>query len=209
MRIFCFDTETTGIPNFKLPADRDEQPRICQIAAALVDSVTLQDLVPPLYSLVKPENWPPMEPGAEKAHGITLEKCEAEGRPIKKLLSLINYRLDDAELIVGANPTFDLKMLRGAFRRAGMPDRYGEVKHYCVLRRATPICKLPPTPKMRQCGMFGYKTPSLSQACKSVLGEDLEGAHDAMNDVRATLRLYRELERLREAELKGEVKRAS
>lgn len=208
MRILGFDTETTGVPNFKVPADRDEQPRICQVAAALVDGETLRDLFNPVYSLVVPENWPPMDPAAQKAHGITLEECEAQGRPIKELLCLINDMLDEADLVVGANPAFDLKMLRGAFRRAGMPDRYGEVKQYCVLRGATKICRIPATPKMRQCGIFRYKTPSLAEAYKTILGEDLEGAHDAMSDMRATLRLYLALEQRKEADLEGEAKSA-
>ncbi|MFX6225932.1 hypothetical protein ABTF68_20865, partial [Acinetobacter baumannii] len=51
-----FDTETTGIPEYKLPSEDPSQPHIIQIAADLVDLDTRRSLAS-LNTLIKPAGW--------------------------------------------------------------------------------------------------------------------------------------------------------
>lgn len=60
----------------------------------------------------------------------------------------------------------------------------------CTATLATPLCKLPPTPKMRAAGRNHYKTANLGEAFKHFTGRDLDGAHNAMVDVRACMDVY-------------------
>lgn len=52
------------------------------------------------------------------------------------------------------------------------------------MKAMTPICKLPGT-------YDDFKWPRLSEAYRFAFNEDFSGAHDAMADVRACLRIYR------------------
>lgn len=48
-----FDTETTGLPNFKIPFNHESQPHICQLAAILTDQNG--KIKSELNAIIKPE----------------------------------------------------------------------------------------------------------------------------------------------------------
>lgn len=54
--ILFYDTETTGLPNWKEPSGSDKQPHIVQIGALLVD-VETKEVLKELDVIVKPEGW--------------------------------------------------------------------------------------------------------------------------------------------------------
>jgi DNA polymerase-3 subunit epsilon len=55
---------------------------------------------------------------------------------------------------------------------------------------STPICNLPPTAKMIAARRNHPKTPNLGEAFEFFTGEKLEGAHSALVDVDACMRIY-------------------
>ena len=58
--------------------------------------------------------------------------------------------------------------------------------HYCTMKETTDLCKLP--------GRYGnYKWPKLQELHKHLFGENFVGAHDAMFDIKATMRCYYKL----------------
>ena len=188
MTVFIFDVETTtGVPNFKLPADHPDQPYICEVAALLMDGPG--SVIGELDTLIKPDGWL-IDPETEGIHGISAEMCETRGRPIDEVLVDLTRLIDQADVIAGYSVDFDLKMFRGACRRAGMDDRYAVVKdkRFDVMRACKPLCKIPPTPRMRQ--KKGFKMPKLVEAVEILLKRDHKGAHRAMADCRATAELY-------------------
>ena len=67
--LFFYDTETTGIPNFKEPSEHPDQPHIVQIAAALVDDET-RKTVSSINLIIKPDGWAIPEELTE-IHGIS------------------------------------------------------------------------------------------------------------------------------------------
>jgi DNA polymerase-3 subunit epsilon len=200
MKALVFDTETTGLPDFSLPADHESQPRVAQLAAVLFDG---DQEIASLDTMLLPDGW------SDKAradldrlahlHGLDCVKIEEGGRPLKDVLAEFGALMDGAEVMVAYGIQFDLKLMRGEWRRAGLPDRYQKLPNFCVMQAVTPLCKLPPTERMVAAGRNGPKTPKLGEAVKILLGRDLEGAHRAINDVRATAELYRWL-KAREAQ---------
>jgi DNA polymerase-3 subunit epsilon len=68
-------------------------------------------------------------------------------------------------------------------------DSTGIITHD-VMKMATPICKMPPTEKMMARGRKDFKSPRLEEAYRIMFGERMDGAHDAMSDVKATARLF-------------------
>ena len=188
MNIVFFDTETSGIPRWDLPADDPSQPHIVELAAILCDDQTA-GVIGKYTEIVKPDGWTIPE-GAAKVHGITTERAVAEGRPIAEVLDAFDALLARAQLLVAFNLRFDDKLLRGARRRLGRPDGFGTIPVFCCMKGATPLCKIKPTKKMRDVKYFDYKTPRLSEAVKILLGRDHLGAHGAMADALATKDIY-------------------
>ena len=148
MTVFIFDVETTAKPDFKLPADHPDQAYICEVAALLMDGPG--SVIGEIDTLIKPgeARWL-IDPG-DRGHPWYFEpRCaKCNGRPIGEVLVDLTRLMDQADVVAGYSVDFDLKMYRGACRRAGMDDRYAAVKdkRYDVMRVCKPLCKLPPTP---------------------------------------------------------------
>lgn len=60
----------------------------------------------------------------------------------------------------------------------------------CTATLSTPICKIPPTPKMVSAGFNKFKTPNLGEAFRHFMGRDFDNAHSALADVRACIDVY-------------------
>ncbi len=187
MNILFFDTETTGIPRWDLPADHADQPRIVDLAGVLCDETGAE--IGRFEAIVKPDGWTVHE-GAAKVHGISTEIALKEGRPIAEVLDGFDALVAQAGLLVAFNLRFDDKLLRGERRRLGRPDGFGTVPVFCAMKGATPLCKIEPTKKMKDTGFTKFKTPRLSEAVKILLEREHDGTHRAMADAVATRDLY-------------------
>ena len=192
MNILFLDCETTGIPNFGLPADDPSQPRVCSLAALMVDDELdygncrwKEEFV----TLIKPDGWTiPEETSC--IHGITTEIALAKGIPAVEAMSRLGAMMDRADRVAAYNVRFDLKMARGELRRAGFPDRFG-LPTIDIMRLATDYCQMPPTAKMVAAGFKKPKPPKLHEAVERILGRKHEGAHDARADAMACIDIYR------------------
>lgn len=188
MKLF-FDTETTGKANFKAPPNHPSQPHIVQLAAILFTDEAEE--VGSLNAIIKPEGWLiPAEAAA--IHGITTEKALACGIPAMSALAVFSNFLHYADLLCAHNIDFDLLVTQVALIR--LPgngaqkcfDKLDNIETFCTMHATTLLCKLP--------GNYGdYKWPKLTEAHKHLFGTDVEGAHDAMADVRACARIYFEI----------------
>lgn len=82
-----FDTETTGIPNWKEPSEHPDQPHIVQLAAELVDLDT-QEVLDSMDVIVKPDGWIISEE-MTAIHGITNEHALEVGIPEELALDML------------------------------------------------------------------------------------------------------------------------
>lgn len=194
--ILCLDTETTGLPDFRAPSDADHQPHLVQLAMILLDD----DLVEraSVSVIVKPDGWVIPEEGPAAVHGITNAMANAVGIPEKVATDLYVSLMygDQPKVAVAHNSDFDLRIMRIAMLRAGYDKAWQEARplaSYCTMKTATPIVNLPPTEKMLAAGFTKPKPPRLSECIMHFFGEELIGAHDALVDVRACVRVYRHL----------------
>ena len=189
MRVLIFDTETTGIVNFKLPADHADQPDMVEIAALMMTGP--DTVVDELDTLIQPDGWS-LSPELTAIHGITDEMCDERGVPIADALTELLRMIDRADVVCGFAVDFDLKLVRGACRRLGMDDRYLAVKRkkFDCMYKCKDLCKVPPTEKQIAAGFSAFKQPTLKEASEILLGLDLSEAHQAMVDVKATAALY-------------------
>lgn len=185
MIILGLDTETTGFPNARLDARDPKQGRVCQLALKLI--TTEGRILAQFSSLIRPDGWE-MSEGAQKVHGHSIEDCEAYGVHVMTAWKTFMHMAAMADMIVAHNSEFDLKMMM--MEANALEQNMIDTPWHCTMKQATPICKIPPTPKMRAAGFGPYKSANLTEALKIICNKDLEGAHDAMVDVNGCLDLF-------------------
>jgi len=190
MRILAIDTETTGTVNQNWPLHNPNQPRMVQFGAALYDASRVERAAVSLIcnpTIEVPE-------GAAAVHGITTEIATAMGVPEKLAVGTFIRMAAVADIIVAYNIDFDLSILEIAAIRYSILGQLPKKPTRCVMTSACPIVNMPPTQRMIDAG-FGDKpkTPKLGEAFKHFFGEEMTGAHDALADVRAAMRIYWQL----------------
>jgi DNA polymerase-3 subunit epsilon len=183
MQRLYFDTETTGFPP-KTGAPLIECPHIVQLAALLVDDETGE--VGSLNVIIRPEGWAISEDVAA-IHGISTEKALACGIPVAVAMAAFCALAGNAAQVVAHNIPFDMALVCYEVERIGMRADFLNTDRFCTMRATTDICKLP--------GRFPgkFKWPKLIEAHRHFFGEDFDGQHDALADVRACARIHRHL----------------
>ena len=182
--ILCFDTETTGLPNYKTPSEGDDQPHIMEIAAHLIDSDTLE-IVDAMNTLVKPVDDKPwiIAPEAFEAHKLTMEMVMDTGIPEDKMLEQFMAMYDRCSLRTAFNTTFDNRLIRVAQKRY-MPTaedvmeewKSNKDRYYCTMIHAGKV--------------MGGKWPKLGEAVKFFFNREHLDAHRAQPDMLAASDLY-------------------
>jgi DNA polymerase III epsilon subunit-like protein len=182
-----FDTETTGIPkNYKAPAsDSRNWPRLVQIAWMLTDREG-NELNHAEY-IIKPDGF--MIPSdASKIHGITTDMALRSGVDLRFAVTAILGDMKKASILLAHNMQFDEKIIGAELLRLGISNLVEEKPRKCTMQASTNYCKIT--------GAYGYKWPKLEELHQKLFGENFEGAHRALTDVRACARCYFELRRL-------------
>jgi DNA polymerase III subunit epsilon len=152
-----FDLETTGLSTSK--------DRIVQIGLIKHFSDGREPLE--RKRLINPEI--PISEEATKLHGITNEMVKNEPT-FKQVAKALSELIGDADLCGFNSNRFDIPMLIEEFYNSG-------VKFDMTDRKTIDVWKI-----------FQKMEPrNLKTAYKFYCGKDLEGAHDAFNDVRATV----------------------
>ncbi len=186
MRALVFDTETTGMVDRKLPPEHPNQPDLVQLGMLLVETEGWQTRVRHSM-LVQLAAGVAISAGARKAHGISEDDCRIYGIPSLVACSLFNQLCLQADLIVSHNIGFDQSIMRTALYRLGeKPDRMQGRRLICTQLESTDLLKLPGR-------HASFKWPTLAEAYRHFVGNDLEGAHDALVDSEACLAVFRGL----------------
>jgi len=182
MTTYCvFDTETSGMFDFRLPADDPSQPRLAQFSGIITDKD--MDVLDTFSHLVKPDDWE-MSPGAEAVNGLSTEFLMEHGRPIGEVLDIFEELVNSGHHFAAYNAQFDLKVMRGEMRRAGRDDLFTKTPNVCLMRACASL-KVP-----KASGKGGW--PALSDACNHF---DIEqkGAHDAIDDAAVAYEIMKKL----------------
>lgn len=188
--ILFFDTETTGFFQDRLPVNHLDQPHIVQLAAQLCD-----DNGEPVSSfsyIVNPgiENGITIPERASAIHGITDEKAQSLGVPLAMAIGAFSHLYRRADTLVAHNIKFDKGVMEAAIARHHGKTMSLQIPMVCTMEVATPIIDLPPTERMVAAGFNKPKPPKLEECIQHFFNEELSGAHDAMVDVNACVRVY-------------------
>jgi len=174
--LIFFDTETSGIPNWKEPSGGEGQPHIVQLAAVVVD-INSREITDSMDVIVEPKGWK-IDQDTIDIHGITMDHALEVGVPEEEVLQtfLTMWR---GKKRVSFNTTFDNRIIRIATKRyteENIIDEWKAGDYECAMIKSRKI--------------MGGKNPKLSAAYKHFTGKDLENAHTAMADALACMSIY-------------------
>lgn len=175
--VLFYDTETTGIPDWKTPSDDPAQPHLVQLAAVLCDADTCE-IIQSIDLIIKPDGWIiPEEVTA--IHGISTEKAFEVGVSEKFAVEALLQIRAGADR-VAYNKTFDQQIIRIAMMRyfdeATTEAWAAKEDHHCAMRMAQKA--------------IGGKQVKLEVAYEHFTGNVLEKAHTAMADTLACMKVY-------------------
>lgn len=183
--ILFYDTETTGLPDWKAPSESEHQPHIVQIGAILANSET-RKVVSSIDIIIKPNGWE-ISQELTDIHGISQEMALDVGIDEKLALSVL-LDLWSGCMRVAHNRTFDQRIIRIGSKRFLTDDQVeawaDKDSHQCTMLSSKPIMQM--LPKNR----YGFKSPKLIEAYKYFTGKDLENAHSAICDAQACMEIY-------------------
>ncbi len=175
--ILFYDTETTGLVNFKAPSSDSSQPRLVQIGMIVCEDSGEEVfqfgamVVPKDHSIPK-----------DMIHGIDHNKATLCGVGLETVLPIFSYWMGRCDLHVCHNFIFDKKVMESELIRIGFG--YLESPYFCTMQSMTGVCKL------RQATSNRFKWPKLQEAYKHISGKNFNKAHDALADVRACKEIY-------------------
>ena len=185
-----FDTETTGIPEYKLPSEDPCQPHLVELAANLYDDTGL--LVESFSAIIKPDGWEIPE-AVIAIHGITMEMAMDVGIPEKEAVEAFMALHAKAGLRVAHNCSFDDRIIRIALKRYlgdEAADLFKAGPNFCTALKSKSVLMLPATEAMTKKSNFKVKTPTLAEAYEFFTGQKLEESHRAKADAEACARVY-------------------
>lgn len=191
--ILFYDNETTGLPLYGQPSTDPKQPRVTQLAAELCVEETGETLEQ-LDLIILPDGWTIPDDIAALT-GLSTERALAEGVAADSVIQSFIELWKRAMLRAAHNESFDMRMLRIELVRSatyanqlvdGKPfaDHWKAGMSFCTQGNSTKIVNA-----ARPAGEK-KKTASLAEAYKHFTGEELVGAHNAGNDVRACKAIY-------------------
>lgn len=174
MGILVYDTETTGLPNWKLPSGDECQPHMVEIAGKLYNEVGF--LLDSYSAIIKPDGW--VIPDEVIAlNGITNEMALDVGISEAEALAGFLALKAKATLRVAHNINFDDRIIRIAMKRYSTDELAEQFKagdKFCTCQGSRAAVALP-----------GKKIPTLGEAYKHFTGKELVNAHRAEADVDA------------------------
>lgn len=194
MNTLFFDTETTGLVKDNRPPTDPKQPMPVQIGMKL-DAVNRREMMAANY-LIVPEGWT-MDAKASEITGLTDDLAKEYGT---HLITGVEFFLDmvgNADVIVAHNANFDITVMRRAVfvyhELVGTTyvDPFEGKTGVCTMLAALDIVKAPHKNGGKMRGQ--WKWPKLEECIRFFFNEKLEGAHDALVDVRACARVYYEM----------------
>lgn len=188
--VLAFDTETTGLfPKYYSVKDVHKLPHMVQLGAVLFDNVTWEEHGV-IDKMIIPEGFEITEENSA-LHGVSHSDAVANGYPLRDAVEEFEDLRSKAVGLIAHNIEYDQRMMVVNFHRLDIdPASFIQMPKKCTMKSSTDICKLPGKVPGK------YKWPKLQEVYLYLFGKEFEGAHNAYNDIKATIEVYRELRRL-------------
>lgn len=183
MKVFVFDTETTGFIN-KKETSLEEQPKIIQFAWILWELKNWEFKEEKRIDiLINPKSPIPYD-SSQVNHIYDIDVKDAPF--IEDVIEKIMHFINSPDIIVWHNIEYDEDMLKLELKRLWLEYMYKPKQVICTMKESVDYCKI-------EWNWNRYKYPKLWELHKKLFNEYFIWAHNAMVDVEATLRCFVEL----------------
>lgn len=162
--ITCFDIETTGL--------NPKTDFIIQLAILKFDKKT-KSVIKSKTWYVKPAHAYNISPQAEAVHGLSKEFIEKNGVYFKDIIDEVNECIIDSDYLTYNGNNFDVKFMYEEYKRWGKEFPIDGKQFYDSFAME---CRFNPR--------------DLSSVYKKYTGKDMQDAHDALADVKATMEVF-------------------
>lgn len=185
------DVETSGLRKFRNPdsSHLSNWPRIVQIAYLVFDAEG--NLIFDEAVIFKQPR--PLPKDSIAIHGITDERCKAEGVDPEPVLQRLWEYCQSAKALVGHNIEFDYGVIEANMRRFKITESF-EIHTICTMKSTSSLLKLP-----SNFSGLKYKNPTLKELVHYLFfppGVTVDmTTHDAAYDTAYTARCYFELKK--------------
>lgn len=191
MKIFVFDTETTGLPKTRNTTKRGWHKLwgyIVQLSWIIYDSEK-DKITQTADYYIKLQDGMTIPQESTKIHGITNEIMNEKGIPIQDALRYFYESVQDVDYLVAHNYEFDKNMLRAEFERNGCINYFDVIKakEYCTMKNNIDFCAI------QRVNIYNepyYKWPRLYELHKKLFGSIPNNLHNALIDVYVCLRCF-------------------
>lgn len=206
MRVLVFDTETTGLPETKIinPDTLKLWPHILEFSYIIYDTDE-NDIVESFDTIVKINEDIIISKESITLHGITNKISVKDGRDIDVVLNNFFHQLQNVDLLVGHNVSFDINMVTVELLRLIYDDNIEEEKMdhkqnlhfltnfkfiYCTLKESIVLCNIKSVNKF---GKEYVKFPRLIELHEKLFETTPNKLHNSFNDILVTLRCFMKL----------------
>ena len=180
MKIFVFDTETTGFIS-KKETDLDKQPKIVQFAGILWDLKDGTFIEEKRVNILINPGIPIPFWASQVHHIYDIDVKDAPD--ITEVMDKILENINDPDLIIWHNIEYDEDMVKLELKRMQKEYAYKPKQAICTMKSTVNYCAL-------QWNWARFKYPKLWELHKKLFDQYFVWAHDAMVDVEATLRSF-------------------
>jgi len=206
MKVLIFDTETTGLPKTKIISQEtlEKWPHILQFSFIMFDtdksSIKSKDFIIKL-----PDNIE-ISQESTNIHGITTEISNEKGVDITISINSFFEYLEEAELLVGHNISFDINMIYIELLRIIYNKEYSQKdifdfktnlhkitnykNIYCTMQETIDLCSIK---KVNKKGEEFNKFPKLTELHEKLFDTIPKNLHNSFVDILVTLRCFMQL----------------
>ena len=183
MKIFVFDTETTGFIN-KKDTSLEAQPKIIQFAGILWELKNWKFTEEKRIDILINPKMPIPYNSSQVNH---IYDIDVKNSPfIEDVIEEIMYYINTPDVIIWHNIEYDEDMLKIELRRLWLEYKYNPKQIKCTMKESVDFCKI-------EWNWNRYKYPKLWELHKKLFDKYFIWAHNAIVDVEATLACFVEL----------------
>ena len=95
--------------------------------------------------------------------------------------------IEDVDLLIAHNVDFDFPVLNCEFIRSSLKTKFSDIETLCTMKSTTSLCNIP--------GKYGPKWPKLEELYNHLFNKNFQGAHRAINDVKACAECFIQLKK--------------
>ena len=195
MRVICFDTETTGLPEKRNTSiyETSKWPHIVQLSFMVYDNEK-KEIVEEYDEIIKIDESIDLTPKSVEIHGISRDIISVRGVPIVDALNAFKRALNSCDHCVGHNISFDKRLLIvEAIRNKGFDStdnsyvQFQFKNEFCTMLKSVEVCRIE---KLRSDGTIYFKYPTRLELHNHLFKKIPNNAHNSKVDVLICLRCY-------------------